>query len=200
MNPFRDLCVVSKKEVLLYLWGTLPVGLPAGRALAQLLKIEGPPFFHHLTRRPSFHRTRPLTRDAASGLNPCEWTEPVKLRSCERGDGRKGCNQSHSVEGWITHPKCNSLKRSLNIGERGFLGLTKGAFISEMLILERESSILLLVVIVEFLSIGLTIKLYRNCEQMTATFQVKTVMAESLVSIGDSAIFVIYMNNSGSQK
>lgn len=69
--------------------------------------------------------------------------------------------------------------------------------LKEMLILERESSILLLVVIVEFLSIGLTIKLYRNCEQMTATFQVKTVMAESLVSIGDSAIFVIYMNNSG---
>lgn len=32
---------------------------------------------------------------------------------------------------------------------------------------------------------------------MTATFQVKTVMAESLVSIGDSAIFVIYMNSSG---
>ena len=85
------------------------MGLPAGRALAQLLKIDGHPFFHHLTRRPSFHRTRILTRDAASGLNPCEHPEPVKLRSCERGDGRKGCNQSHSVEGWITHPKCNSL-------------------------------------------------------------------------------------------
>lgn len=32
---------------------------------------------------------------------------------------------------------------------------------------------------------------------MTATFWVKTAMAESLVSIGDSAIFVIHINNSG---
>lgn len=63
---------------------------PRRQGACSALEDEGGPFFHPLTRRPSFHRTRQLTRDAASGPNPCESPEPVKLRPCERGDGRKG--------------------------------------------------------------------------------------------------------------